>query len=150
MGNSWLLSRSQALHGVPRRQAARSMTLPDNRSPLASNNLKSPSTTCPHPGTAYSKPPYPRRASELTAMYGVKYFARTTLLQVDTPVIDSPKNAAASFRHNMNLLTKQRAPRSQKRAGAEETHYPSVHETLGRCPSRNLSDNMLKIDEKSF
>ena len=86
----------------------------------------------------------------MTAIYGVKYFARTTLLHADALVIDPPKTAAASSRHNMNLLRKQRATQSEKRAGAEETHYPSVHETLGRCPIQNLSDDMLKIDEKSF
>ena len=49
------------------------MTLPDNRSPLASSNLESSSTTYPHPGTAYSKPALPRRVSEFTAMNGVTF-----------------------------------------------------------------------------
>ena len=44
------------------------MTLPDNRSPLASSNHESSSTAYPHPGTAYSKPALPWKVSEFAAM----------------------------------------------------------------------------------
>ena len=71
--NSSILSHSWVLRGVPCRQAPCSMTLLDNRSPLASSNLESSSTTYPHPGTAYSKPALPRRVSEFTAMNGVTF-----------------------------------------------------------------------------
>ena len=41
------------------------------------------------------------------------------LLQVDAPVMQPPKHAAVSSSPNVNPPTKQRASRSQKRAGAE-------------------------------
>ena len=98
--------------GVPCRQALCSMTFPDSCPPLTSIHLEPPSTACPYPGTA-SKPTYPRRASDTaicTVLNTRRYHSR-------------PKNgAASSSRSNThNLTTKQRAPRSQKRAGAETT-----------------------------
>ncbi|CAN0456695.1 unnamed protein product [Ascophyllum nodosum] len=66
--SSPIFLRSKALRGVPCRQA-RSMTLPENRSPMASKNLKSSSTTYSHHGTAL-KPAKPRRASKLAATTG--------------------------------------------------------------------------------
>ena len=139
------------LRGVPCRQAPCSMMLPDNRRPLASSNLESSTTKYPHPGTAYSKPALPRRVSGLTAMNGVTFrWYHFPAGWFSTPVIDPPKQAAASSSPNTNLLTKQRAPRSQERAGTK-VHIPFVHEVLGRCPGRIfLSDDKLKIGERKL
>ena len=117
------------------------MTLPDDRSPLPSNNLKSPSTACPHRGTAFSKPASARRASELVATYGVNYFARTTFLQADAPAIGPPKNASAPSSHNIKLLTKT------GRRGSKSILLQSTKSSTD-VQVEILFEGMLKLDEK--
>ena len=57
-------------------------------------------------------------------MYGIHNFARTALLKAfESEIIDAPKKSAvsSSCSNTHNLTTKQPAPRSHKRAGAETT-----------------------------
>ena len=87
------------------------MTLLDNGSPLTSDHFEPPSTACPYyPGTAFSNRP----SCEEPAIYRYTY-------DVESRSVDPSTNAAASPSPNTNLPTKQRAPQSQKRTGAETT-----------------------------
>ena len=140
-GSSWFLIALQALGGVPRRQAARSMTLPDDRSPLTSYNLEPPSTawppSVPSAPIASSRP---RQHALILARHsqsrptckepaidrytcGVKISPLPLLKVFESRIIDPQKMLQIVIsRSNMhNLITKQRAPRSQKRTGAETT-----------------------------
>ena len=92
--------------------APRFIAFPNNRSPLTSNHLEPPSTACPYTGTAQTGlAAKSQRFTDIrTAMNTRRCYS-------------PPKNAAASSNRSdtHKLTTKQRAPRSQKRAGAETT-----------------------------
>ena len=117
-----------SLHDAPRQPFA-----PNFRSPRAA--IDGMTSVCPSSsrsrsrrhgvsGTTFSKPALFQRASRLTAIYTRRNFARTALLKAfGSQIIDPPKTAAvsSSCSSTHNLTTKQRAPRSQKRAGAETT-----------------------------
>ena len=105
---------SAGLPASSRPTVPRSIALPKNRSSLTSDHLEPPSTACPYTGTASSNRPSCKEPAIYRYMYGVEY----------APVYHSPsKNTAASSSRSItyNLTTKQQAPRSQKRAGAETT-----------------------------
>ena len=130
-----ILSHSWALRGVPCRQAPCSMTLPDNRSPLASSNLESSSTTYPHPGTAYSKPALPRRVSEFTAMNGVTfrwYHTPAGLLQSST--LQNTLQPRPALTRTSSQSNARHDPKNGQ--ARKQIHIPLVHEVLGRCPGR--------------
>ena len=125
---SRILSRSQALRGDPCSQAARCMTLPDKRSLLTSHSLESPSTAwLPFVPSAPIASSRPRRHDLFESAAAGKQ--RSSCLYL-APRNDIPRTSfqperiwqfATSRSKTYNLTTKQRAPRSQKRAGAETT-----------------------------
>ena len=140
------------------------MTLPVNQSPLTSNNLEPPSRTwppfVPSASAASSRPR--RHAIILTRQiqsrpsleeppngcytYGVNISPVPLLKAFGSRIIDPPKNAEASSSPNMNLPTKQRAPRSQKRAGTEAN--PA---SLSRCSRRQRSKSKFySLQEKTY
>ena len=125
-GSSRCLSRSQALRRVPCRQASPSMTLPYNRSPLtSSHHLEPPSTVWPPFVTpvASSRPRrhdgFKRAVSEKKRKRFVSISCK--FLYLESSILQKTLQLVTSRPHTHNLTTKQRAPRSQKRAGAETT-----------------------------
>ena len=115
-----------------------SMTLPDNPSPLASNNLESSSTKYPHPGTA-SQPASP----------GSQRFERC--VRRDISLVQYPcRLMMPSHRSFIKKTLQPRSARtrtsSQSNArhgpkngqAPKQTNNPLVHEVFGRCPSRNF------------
>ena len=112
-----------------------SMTLPDNPSPLASNNLESSSTTYPHPGTAYSKPALPRRVSEFTAMNGVTFrWYPCRLLQSST--LQNTLQPRPALTRTSSQSNARHDPKNGQ--APKQINNPLVHEVFGRCPSRNF------------
>ena len=136
----WLSCRilrfSFALQGTPWGSSSSfSMTLPDNPSPLASNNLESSSTTYPHPGTAYSKPALPRRVSEFTAMNGVTFrWYPCRLLQ--SSILQNTLQPRPALTRTSSQSNARHDPKNGQ--ARKQIHDPLLHKVFGRCPSRNF------------
>ena len=116
-------SLSSSSRSAPRSccQALCSMTLPDNRPPLTSDHLDRAALPATITWHDISNQPSREEPATDRYTYGVNNSSVPLLKVCESRIINPPKNAADRHQllQNESLSTKQRAPHSQNRAGAE-------------------------------